>query len=129
MCGYFLANFGETLATFYSIIWSHWYSMDDNNFLSNLQSRRQNFQQKLGLQFWSPGCTVCMLLTMEVFSKRIWRLASAQVSNKVSYCASWTFSTVLFKNMAQTWPLFVYFCPFLNTLTNIVQNLTINRKM
>ena len=27
--------------------------------------------------------------------------------------------------MGQTWPLFVYFRPFLNTMKNIVQNLTI----
>ena len=33
---------------------------------------------------------------------------------------------VLFYQMGQAWPLFVYFCPFLNTLTNIVQYLTIN---
>ena len=26
------------------------------------------------------------------------------------------------------WPLFIYFCPFLNTMTNIVQNLTTNGK-
>ena len=30
--------------------------------------------------------------------------------------------------MGQTWPLFVYFRPFLNTTTNIAQNCTINGK-
>ena len=30
-----------------------------------------------------------------------------------------------FEKMSQTRPLFVHFCPFLNTMTNIVQNLTI----
>ena len=35
--------------------------------------------------------------------------------------------TMFFK-VDKTWPLFVYFCPFLNTMTNIVQKLTINGK-
>ena len=30
--------------------------------------------------------------------------------------------------MGQVWPLFVYFNPFLNAMTNIVQNLIINGK-
>ena len=31
--------------------------------------------------------------------------------------------------MGQTRPLFVYFRPFLNTMTNILQNLTITEKL
>ena len=34
-----------------------------------------------------------------------------------------------FLNMGQTRPLFVYFCLFLNTITNIIQNLTIKAYM
>ena len=38
------------------------------------------------------------------------------------------FSAFLFENVAQSWPLFVYCHPILNTMKNIVQNLTINGK-
>ena len=33
---------------------------------------------------------------------------------------------IFFKKMGPTWPLFVYFCPFLNTMTIITQNLSIH---
>ena len=35
--------------------------------------------------------------------------------------------TVVLLDIGQPWPLFVYFRPFLNTLTNIVQILTIGK--
>ena len=53
--------------------------------------------------------------------EQIFFLVMAFIANKACII-SFNFSL----NMGQTRPLFVYFRPFLNTMTNIVQHLTIN---